>query len=116
MSEDRFCYTTDPEIGVPGYYKHREDGTIDNTVRYKWVDDLPDDPSSTSGHFEPHEHQYVRVGANGQAEQPAQEAKKPKPEPKGKPNIVSMQAEAGYSAHVEVLEAPAPPAKHWWQR
>lgn len=61
MSEERFTYTTDEEIGVPGFYRTNEDGSVDSSVRYKWVDDAPDDETDGSGHFEPHEHQYERA-------------------------------------------------------
>ena len=60
---DRFCFTTDPELAVSGYYKHRRDGTLDLTTRY---DAVPNDDGSHK--FVKSERQYQQVGKPVQLE------------------------------------------------
>lgn len=46
-------YTTDPEIGRPGFYALEDDGHTlhDPVVMLSWIDEAPDDEEDGSGHF-----------------------------------------------------------------
>jgi len=48
------CYSTDPQIGRPGYYALEDDGkTIrEPHVMLTWVDEAPGDDDDGSGHYE----------------------------------------------------------------
>ena len=48
------CYSTDPQIGRPGYYALNDDAmTIrEPHVMLTWVDDAPGDDDDGSGHYE----------------------------------------------------------------
>jgi hypothetical protein len=50
--QGRVSYTTDYEIGPPGYYGHDAEGNIDPTTRLTWVDHNPNDPTDEEGHFQ----------------------------------------------------------------
>lgn len=41
-----------PEPLPKGYYPLNEDGSVDTSVRLRFVDDFPDDPDDNRGHFE----------------------------------------------------------------
>jgi hypothetical protein len=41
-----------PEPLPKGYYPLNADGTVDEAVRLRWVDDFPDDDEDNRGHFE----------------------------------------------------------------
>lgn len=97
----RFTYTTDPEIGPPGFYRHDDDtGELDATVAYKWVDEAPEDPENGAGHFAPSEHQWRRAPSPTAAQLPSP------PEPE---RVVPLEAVA--HAVAETAIAPEKPKR-----
>lgn len=95
----RFAWTTDLHIGPPGYYETREDGSIDPSVAYVWVDHHPEDLEDPEGHFEVSPHQYDRrvtevpgPSSPPKSEQPVQP--EPWPGEAGSPRIVPLAAQA----------------------
>jgi hypothetical protein len=47
-----WCDGHDADFLPTGNYPLAKDGTLDGSVRQRWVDDAPDDPNSNAGHFE----------------------------------------------------------------